>query len=164
MLLPSVDRSIKFSTLHRLLIVGGIYLHVKQNAKMPKLRKGCSGNDMWVSVGGILEAGWKLYKASIEHKIPYNTPKEMLSISRLANEVSILKKEMPYNLTLDDETKIVSYVTERLYTCVGLRVKIQSTWGDTRYKLQRKVEQNESYWFRTLWWRIRLKIAKVLKQ
>jgi hypothetical protein len=84
---------------------------------------------MCFSVGEILEVGWKLYKVSREHKIPYNTPKERLSISRLAKEEPILKKEIAYNLTSEDETKIVSYVTEGMYTGVGLRVKISADVG-----------------------------------
>jgi hypothetical protein len=78
---------------------------------------------MCFSVGGIEEAWRKVYKASTEHKMSYNTPKERLSVSRLATEVAILKKEIPYNLTWEDETKMVSHVTEGLYTGVGLRVK-----------------------------------------
>jgi hypothetical protein len=60
---------------------------------MPKPQKGYSGNNMCFSVGGILEAGWKVYKALIEHELPYNSPKERLSISRPAKDVPILERK-----------------------------------------------------------------------
>jgi hypothetical protein len=44
MLLPSFDINMEFFTLYRLLIVGGICLHVRQNAKLPKPKKSYSGN------------------------------------------------------------------------------------------------------------------------
>jgi hypothetical protein len=88
-----------------------------------------------------------LCKASKEYKISYNTPNERLLISPLAKEVPILKKELPYNLTSEDETKIVSYVTDGLYTGWDSGYEFQPTRGDTRSTLHRRVEENDSYRF-----------------
>jgi hypothetical protein len=63
---------------------------------------------MKAAVGRIQRTGWTVYKASKEHKLP-PPPKKLLRkvfIPHPANEVHILKKLMPFNLTPEDEAEV----------------------------------------------------------
>jgi hypothetical protein len=70
-----------------------------------KLPKKCS----WENFEGRVDSTQGL--EGIQDSIP-STPKEMLLTLPLVMGAPILKKGMPFNLTSEDETKIIRYVTE----------------------------------------------------
>jgi hypothetical protein len=69
-------------------------------------------NDVKAVAGRNLEGGRIVYKISKKHSIPSPTFfKGMLSISLSAEEVLILKKKTPFNMTSNDNIKTAGYMT-----------------------------------------------------
>jgi hypothetical protein len=86
------------------------FLHVIDNAIVLGAKEVYLENDVKAAVGRILEMEWTVFKVWDDFRFHPNTRKERLLISSPAKERQIKKKkkEMPINLTSENETKILA--------------------------------------------------------
>jgi hypothetical protein len=92
----------KFVTLCRSLALGDIFLHVML---IVIIMPGAKGTCFEINMDRIQAL------EGIQGSGP-STLKQMLLISPPAKEVPILERGIPFNLTAEYETKVVSYITE----------------------------------------------------
>lgn len=87
---------------------------------MAPRQKKYSENDLRIALKKIFNDGWSVYKAAKAYGIPWSTLKDRLMVTPSPEEMPTLKCGRPFNLTAEEETKVVSYITKMQSIGFGL--------------------------------------------
>lgn len=77
----------------------------------PKHKK-YTEDDLKNAIQKVLAENWSVYKAGKAYNIPWSTLKDRLKITPSLDKLPVVKIGRPFNLSREDELKIVSYVAK----------------------------------------------------
>lgn len=84
------------------------------------ITKAYTENDIKHAVNKIFIDKWSVYKSAKDFKIPWSTLKDRLAASSSVDGMPIIKTGRQYNLSKEQEVKVVSYITNMRSIGFGL--------------------------------------------
>lgn len=146
---------VKFNTPYRSLVLSDTFRHVVQTAIMLEWKECYSENDVKTSAGRILGDGWTVCKVSKEYKLLSPTLLRKGSWFHSQPRQDEFCKGNSFNLTAEDETKIVTY-TAGCTPVVSAGVQVTGSVASHYKKMDGGREINLSVMCPSMW----LSVAK----